>query len=63
MPYVSIAGFGCLAYFLAALIPLIAFFIFDGAAGIGIGALIYLAVAAALAVPIFIAAASVSRKY
>jgi len=63
LPYVSIAGFGCLAYFLAALIPLIAFFVLDSAAGIGIGALIYLAVAAALAVPIFIAAASVSRKY
>lgn len=63
LPYVSIAGFGCLAYFLAALIPLIAFLVLDSAAGIGIGVLIYLAVAAALAVPIFIAAASVSRKY
>ena len=63
LPYVSIGGFGCLAYFLAALIPLISFFVVDGAAGIGIGALIYLGVAVALAVPIFIAAASVSRKY
>ncbi len=63
LPYVSIGGFGCLAYFVAALIPLISFFVFDGAEGIGIGALIYLVVAIALAIPIFIAAASVSRKY
>lgn len=63
LPYVSIAGFGCLAYFLAALIPLISFSIFNGASGIGIGSLIYLGVAIALAIPIFIAAASVSRKY
>jgi hypothetical protein len=51
-----------LAYFLAALIPIITFSIMD-AAGIPIGALIYLAVAVVLAIPIFIAAASVSRKY
>lgn len=64
LPYVSIGGFGCLAYFLAALIPLISFSVFDGAAaGVGIGTLIYLGVAIALAVPIFIAAASVSRKF
>lgn len=63
LPYVSIAGFGCLAYFLAALIPLISYFVFDNAGGVGIGTLIYLGVAIALAVPIFIAAASVSRKY
>jgi hypothetical protein len=63
LPYVSIAGFGCIAYFLAALIPIISFFILDNAAGVGIGALIYLAVAAVLALPIFAAAASVSRKY
>lgn len=63
LPYVSIGGFGCLAYFLAALIPLISFFIFDGVPGIGIGALIYIVVAIGLAIPIFIAAASVSRKY
>lgn len=63
LPYVSIGGFGCLAYFLAALIPLISFFIFDSGTGVGIGVLIYIAVAIALAVPIFIAAASVSRKY
>lgn len=63
LPYVSIGGFGCLAYFLAALIPLISFFVLDGTSGIGLGLLIYLVVAVALAIPIFIAAASVSRKY
>jgi hypothetical protein len=63
MPYVSIGGFGCLAYFLAAFIPLISYFMFDGAAGAGIGTVIYLGVVIALAIPIFIAAAAVSRKY
>ncbi len=36
---------------------------FDGAAGAGIGTVIYLGVVIALAIPIFIAAAAVSRKY
>ncbi len=63
LPYVSIAGFGCIAYFIAALIPTISFFVLDNAGGIGIGTLIYIAVAIGLAIPIFIAAASVSRKY
>lgn len=63
LPYVSIGALGCLAYFLAALIPIISFSILDSTTGIGIGSLIYIGVAIALAVPIFIAAASVSRKY
>lgn len=63
LPYVSIGAFGCFAYFLAALIPLVSFFINDSIGGVGIGSLIYLGVAIALAVPIFIAAASVSRKF
>ncbi|MBP6016545.1 MAG: PepSY domain-containing protein [Candidatus Promineofilum sp.] len=63
LPYVSIGGFGCLAYFLAALIPIITYTVVGNAAGLGIGTLIYIAVAVALAIPIFIAAASVSRKY
>ncbi len=63
LPYVSIAGFGCLAYFLAALIPIIAFTVTDSSAGLGIGVLIYIAVAVALAIPIFTAAAAISRKY
>ena len=63
LPYVTIGGLGCLAYFLAALIPIITYAIVSNTAGIGIGSLIYIAVAVALAIPIFIAAASVSRKY
>jgi hypothetical protein len=63
VPYVSIAGFGCLAYFLAALIPIITFVITDSGGGLGLGILIYVAVAAALALPIFSAAAAISRKY
>jgi hypothetical protein len=63
LPYVSIGGFGCLAYFLAALIPIVSFSIYDSASGVGIGVLIYIAVAVALAVPIFLAAASISRKF
>lgn len=63
LPYVSIGTLGCLAYFIAALIPVISFFVFDGVSGVGIGTLIYIGVAIALAVPIFAAAASVSRKY
>jgi hypothetical protein len=63
LPYVSIGGFGCLAYFLAALIPIISYTVFDGGTGLGIGTLIYIGVAIALAIPIFIAAASVSRKF
>lgn len=63
VPYVSIAGFGCLAYFLAALIPIVAFTITDSGAGLGSGILLYIAVAVGLAIPIFTAAASISRKY
>jgi hypothetical protein len=61
LPYLSIAGLGCLAYFLAALIPIITFFVTDGRVGLGI--LIYVGVAVALAIPIFGAAAQISRKY
>lgn len=63
LPYVSIGGLGCLAYFLAALIPVISLSIFSDTIGLGLGVIIYIGVAIALAIPIFIAAASVSRKY
>lgn len=63
LPYVSIGALGCLAYFIAALIPFGSFIVLDGIAGIGTGVLIYLGVAIALAVPIFAAAASISRKF
>jgi LSD1 subclass zinc finger protein len=62
LPYVSIGSLGCLAYFLAALIPAFSLWFFDSI-GLGLGILIYLGVAIALAIPIFIAAASVSRRY
>jgi len=62
-PYVSIGGFGCLAYFLAALIPLIVTLFIPGGTGIGLGIAIYLVVAVVLAIPIFLVAASISRKY
>lgn len=63
LPYVSIGGFGCLAYFLAALIPILSYTVFGRTIGLGLGLLIYLGVAIALAVPIFSAAAAVSRRY
>ena len=62
LPYVSIGGLGCVAYFLAALIPAFGLWVFNDI-GLGLGLLIYLGVAVALAIPIFIAAASVSRRY
>ena len=58
----SIGGLGCVAYFLAALIPAFGLWVFNDI-GLGLGLLIYLGVAVALAIPIFIAAASVSRRY
>lgn len=63
LPYVSLGGLGCLAYFLAALIPIITLAVTDNSAGLGLGVLIYLGVAVALAIPIFMVAASVSRRY
>lgn len=63
LPYVSIGGFGCLAYFLAALIPAISLWVFGDTVGLGLGILIYVGVVIALAIPIFIAAASVSRRF
>jgi LSD1 subclass zinc finger protein len=62
LPYLSIGGFGCLAYFLAALIPVITLAVTDGE-GLLLGILIYVGVAAALAMVIFSAAAVVTRKY
>jgi small basic protein len=62
LPYVSIGAIGCLAYFLAALVPGGGFLI-AGGTGLSIGILIYLAAIIVLAIPIFIAAATVSRRY
>lgn len=62
IPYVSIAGFGCVAYFLAALIPIITYAVM-GSAGVPLGMLIYVGVAIVLALPIFAAAARITQKY
>jgi hypothetical protein len=61
-PYLAVGGLGCLAYFVAALIPGIAYLI-AGLPGLGIGLLIYLAAAVALAIPILAAAARTSQRY
>lgn len=61
-PYLAVGGLGCLAYLAAALIPGIAYLI-GGAGGLAMGLLVYLAVAVALAIPIFGAAAHTSHRY
>lgn len=61
-PYVSIGGIGCLAYFLAALIPSISFVV-GGVGGLGFGVLLYIGVAVVLAIPIFLVAARISQRY
>ncbi len=63
LPYVSIGGLGCVAYFLAALIPAFSLTFLQSSVGLGLGILIYIGVVIALAIPIFIAAASVSRRF
>ncbi len=63
LPYVSLGGFGCVAYFLAALIPLIVLSVSDSGFALGLGILIYVAVVIVLAIPIFMVATSVSRRY
>ncbi|MCZ2115526.1 MAG: hypothetical protein LC131_17115 [Anaerolineae bacterium] len=65
LPYLSIAGCGCLAYFVAAFIPLISTFTLGSnvVESAGVGIILYLMVAVVLAIPIFIIAASVSRKF
>jgi hypothetical protein len=60
-PYRTIGGVAFVAYFFAALIPLVAFMV-GGPAGMGVGVLIYLGLSLALAVPIFVFAAAVSAK-
>jgi len=62
IPYLRIGALGCVAYFLAAFIPSVGFLI-SGSTGLGFGVLAYIAVIIVLAVPIFIAAAAVSRRY
>lgn len=59
-PYFTLGSIGCVAYFLAALIPLIGYSIGSGAFFISL--LIYVAVAIGLAVPIFTAASIISQR-
>ncbi len=60
-PYKTLGGIGCVAYFLAALIPL-AGYLLAGGAGLVTAMVVYLVVAAMLAVPIFAAATVISSK-
>lgn len=59
-PYFTIGAVGCLAYFLAALIPLVGASF--GGIGLTLAVLIYVVVAIVLAVPIFTAAAVISQR-
>jgi len=61
VPYLAIGSLGCALYFCAALIPAVAYAT-GGATGFGLGLLIYLLAAVAVAIPIFGAAAYVSAK-
>ena len=60
-PYFAIGSVGCVLYFLAALIPLFGF-ILQGFLGVGLSILIYIIVAALMAIPIFAIAAYISAK-
>ncbi len=60
-PYFTVGSIGCALYFLAALIPLFGF-ILEGFLGVGLSILIYIIVAAVMAVPIFAVAAYISAK-
>lgn len=61
VPYKTLGSIGCVAYFLAALIPLAGYLIAD-AAGLITALVIYLVVAIVLAVPIFVAATVISSR-
>lgn len=61
VPYLAIGSLGCALYFCAALIPAISY-ASGGAAGFGLGLLVYLVAAIVVAVPVFGAAAYVSAK-
>ncbi|MFN2223779.1 MAG: hypothetical protein ACK2UH_14575 [Candidatus Promineifilaceae bacterium] len=61
VPYRTLGAAAFVAYFLAAFIPVIGYLV-AGGSGLALAILIYLAAAVALAVPLFSAAAAVSRK-
>lgn len=60
-PYMAIGSLGCAAYFCAAFVPLIGFASGDFG-GLGLGILIYAAIAAVIAIPIFVAATTIAAK-
>jgi hypothetical protein len=61
VPYRTLGAVAFMAYFLAAFIPL-GGYLLGGGSGFGLAIIIYTVVAAALAVPLFSAAAAVSKK-
>lgn len=61
VPYLTLAGAALVAYFLAALIPLVGY-VSGGFGGLALGLAIYLGVALALAIPFFVIAAIISAK-
>ncbi|HSG19042.1 MAG TPA: hypothetical protein VLE70_22310, partial [Anaerolineae bacterium] len=61
VPYLTIGAAAFVAYFLAAFIPL-GGYLLGGGSGLGVAILIYAGVVAALAIPLFSAAAAVSAK-
>lgn len=61
VPYRAVGGIGCLLYFCAALVPAIAF-ADSGFLGLGAGMVIYVIVAAVMAVPVFAIASYISAK-
>ncbi|UCG23826.1 MAG: hypothetical protein JSW55_17085 [Chloroflexota bacterium] len=61
VPYLTIGAAAFVAYFLAAFIP-VGGYLIGGGGGMGVAILIYAGVVAALAIPLFSAAAAVSAK-
>lgn len=61
VPYRTIGAVAFIAYFLAAFIPLFGY-IFAGGSGMALAILIYVGVIVALSVPLFSAAAAISKK-
>jgi len=61
VPYRTIGAVAFIAYFLAALIPLFGY-LFAGGSGMALAILIYFGVVVALSVPLFSAAAAISKK-
>lgn len=61
-PYRTIAGLGCLGYFIAAFIPLLGY-LFGDIAGLGGAIVVYLVLSVIVAIPLFAVAAYISSRY